>query len=41
MVLTDDPKNAALPIQRIQPTHGNLFWMLDEAAAAKVAREGR
>jgi 6-phosphogluconolactonase len=27
-----------LPSQRVQPSDGNLLWMLDEAAAAKLTR---
>jgi 6-phosphogluconolactonase len=27
-----------LPSQRVQPSNGKLLWMLDEAAAAKLAR---
>ena len=39
MVLTDEPRNAALPVQKIQPTEGNLLWLLDQAAASLVLRE--
>jgi len=28
----------ALPAQRVEPANGNLLWMLDEAAAAKLKR---
>jgi 6-phosphogluconolactonase len=28
----------SLPSQRVQPSNGKLLWMLDEAAAAKLAR---
>jgi len=34
-----EAKNAPLlPSQRVQPTDGQLLWMLDEAAAAKLTR---
>lgn len=39
MVLTDKPLNSALPVQKIQPTEGNLTWLLDEEAAKLALRE--
>lgn len=39
LVLTDEPRNHALPVQKIQPTEGSLVWILDEAAAKFVTRE--
>jgi 6-phosphogluconolactonase len=33
-VLTEPPQPDVLPAQIIQPEHGQLIWMLDNAAAA-------
>jgi 6-phosphogluconolactonase len=34
----EDKNTPPLPSQRVQPSDGNLLWLLDEAAAAKLTR---
>jgi 6-phosphogluconolactonase len=38
-VLDGDPNPEQLPAQLIRPNHGDLIWLVDEAAAANLNRK--